>query len=175
MNTNIKEIKTQVEQHEKVNPFYLAMNIALLFVLPTLCIITEIVKEEIPLHWTLVGKWFIFWAAGIRLFTAGIKQASNPEFTATEIFKLKGRESLVIIRELGFANISLGTMGMLSLINEHWRLLGAIASSIFFGLAALQHFSREPTSINEWIALVYDSVVFIVLALFCVFTFPQLS
>ncbi|MFT3704327.1 MAG: hypothetical protein QM802_18305 [Agriterribacter sp.] len=175
MNTEFKKIQVQEAPHEKLSPFYLGMNIALLCVLPTLCIITETITEETPLHWTLIGKWFIFWAAGVRLFTAGIKQASNPEFTAHEIFKLKNTESLIVIRELGFANISLGVMGILSLINEHWRLLGAIASSIFFGLAALQHFSRKPDSINEYVALVYDSVVFIVLTLFSVFTFPLLS
>lgn len=162
-------------QPEKIDVFYIAISICLLLILPTACIITEILKEDILLHWTLVGKWFLFWAAGIRLFTAGVKQASNPEFTATRIFRFTSRESFVIIRELGFANIAMGSMGILSLINEHWRLLAAIVSCIFFGFAALQHFSRKSDSVNEYIAMVYDSVVFIVLALFSVLTFPQLS
>ena len=30
----------------------------------------------------LVGKWFVFWAVGARLFIAGIRQVIQPAFTA---------------------------------------------------------------------------------------------
>ncbi|HMF70608.1 MAG TPA: DUF6790 family protein, partial [Flavitalea sp.] len=110
-----------------------------------------------------------------RLFTAGIKQASDPEFTAREIFRFTSRESFVVIRELGFANIAMGAMGILSVINDHWRLLTAITTCIFFGLAALQHFSKKPESVNEMIALLYDIIVFIALLLFSIISFPFLT
>lgn len=160
---------------ENLNVFYLAMSICFLLILPAASIIAEMIKEELTLHWTLAGKWFLFWAAGMRLFTAGIRQASSPEFTAKEIFRLNTRESFVVIRELGFANIAFGAMCILSVINEHWRLLAAITSAIFFGFAALQHFSRKPASINEVVALVYDTTVFMVLLIFSIITFPLLS
>ena len=38
----------------------------------------------------LVGKWFVFWAVGVRLFIAGVRQA-QPQFTAKSIFEIKDR------------------------------------------------------------------------------------
>lgn len=171
--------KQHIQSKQKHPPdiyhnFFVTISIALLFILPSITILLESITEDIPMHWSLVGKWFLFWASGIRLFTAGIRQTSNPEFTATKIFRFTTKESFVVIRELGFANIAIGSMGILSLINEHWRLLAAITSDIFFGLAALQHFSRRPDSFNEYVALIYDSIVFVILCFFCVLSFPQL-
>jgi len=172
MNTNFQQTTTS---SKKLNIFYLLMNISFLCILPAACVAAEVLKENILLHWALVAKWFIFWAVGMRLFTAGIKQTSDPEFTAREIFRFTSRESFVVIRELGFANIALGTMGILSVINDHWRLLTAVTTCIFFGLAALQHFSKRPDSVNEMIALFYDTIVFVVLLLFSIFSFPYLT
>jgi hypothetical protein len=149
--------------------FYLWMNISLVFTLPLLSIIAETWTEHSPVSWELVGKWSIFWAIGIRLFTAGIKQASSPEFTATSIFKLKGRESYVVIRELGFANISLGVMGILSVINDNWRVIAAITGGLFFGLAALQHCLKKADSRNEVVAMLYDLLVFFGILFYLVF------
>jgi hypothetical protein len=148
---------------------YLLMNSSLVFILPLLSVVGEHRIEHSPVNWDLLGKWFVFWAIGIRLFTAGIKQASNPEFTATNIFRLTTRESYVVIRELGFANISLGVMGILSVINDNWRLIAAISGGIFFGLAALQHFLKKPDSQNEGIAMLYDLIVFFVTLFYLIF------
>ena len=146
------------------------MNIGLLLILPVVSFIAESSFEKEPMTASLFIKWFIFWAAGIRLFTAGLKQASNPEFTATKIFRLLKPETYVVIRELGFANISLGVMGILSLLNDSWRMLAAISCGIFFGLAALQHSLRETFGDNELIATLYDAIVCIVLMLYLVFS-----
>jgi hypothetical protein len=142
-----------------VNTFFL-LNISFLFIFPLLSVAFEHYLDHSAVSGDLLGKWFIFWAVGIRLFTAGIKQASNPEFTATQIFKFNSRESYIVIRELGFANMALGTMGILSVINEQWRLIAAITSGLFFGLAGVQHLLKKPVSQNEWIAEIYDLLVF---------------
>ena len=39
----------------------------------------------------LVGKWFAFWAVGVRLFLAGLRQSIQPRYTAEAIFGL-GKE-----------------------------------------------------------------------------------
>ncbi len=145
----------------KFNSF-LWMNLSLLCVLPLLSIFGEIIFEHESLSWMLVGKWFVFWTTGIRLFTAGISQSSNPAFTA-RIFKMKNQESQVVIRELGFANISLGVMGILSVINDHWRILAAITGSLFFGLAGIQHLFKKSDSTHERIAMTGDLFVFVIL------------
>jgi hypothetical protein len=150
---------THIRYEKGFNYPYLLFNLILLLILPLLSLIGEHHFEGTPVDWTLFGKWSIFWSIGLRLFLAGTKQASTPEFTATAIFKLKGRESFVIIRELGFANIALGVMGILSVINAEWRLLAAIAGGLYFGMAGIQHLFRRPDSTNEVIALIYDMIV----------------
>ena len=158
MNKDIEQKRIESKNPGKINKAYLMMNIGLLLILPFASLITESFLEKMPMSPGLFVKWFIFWAAGIRLFTAGIKQASNPEFTATKIFRLLKPETYVIIRELGFANIALGVMGILSLLNDSWRILAAISCSIFFGLAAVQHSLRETFGDNELTATLYDAV-----------------
>ena len=152
------------------NSSYLIMNVLLLFILPISSIISEVIIEKESPDWMLIGKWFIFWAVGIRLFTAGIKQSSNPEFTATRIFHMKTAESFVVIRELGFANIALGVMGILSVINSNWRILAAIIGGLFFGLAGLQHLFKKPDSRNELIVMLYDLTVLLVIFFYLAFT-----
>lgn len=60
----------------------------------------------------LVGKWFVFWAVGVRQFLAGIRQVVRPQFTSEEIFGIKTKEPWPIVRELGFANLSMGALGI---------------------------------------------------------------
>jgi hypothetical protein len=153
------------------NSSYLILNILLLFILPALSVIAEVIVEKESPDWMLIGKWFIFWAVGIRLFTAGIKQSSNPEFTAVKIFHMKTAESFVVIRELGFANIALGVMGILSVINGHWRILAAVTGGLFFGLAGFQHLFKKPDSRNELIAMFYDITVLLVVLIYLAITF----
>jgi len=142
---------------------FLLVNILVMLVLPVFCIVSENQIENAAFNWSLIGKWFIFWPVGIRLFMAGIKQSSNPEFTASRIFHLKSTESFVVIRELGFANISIGVMGILSVINNSWRPLAAITGGLFFGLAGLQHLFKKPDSQNEVIAMVGDLFIFLLM------------
>lgn len=167
----IKRVDISVRRSSKNGDYvYLIMNILLLFILPLLSIASECIVEKESMDWILIGKWFIFWAIGIRLFTAGIKQSSNPEFTAVKIFKMKSSESFVVIRELGFANIALGVMGILSVINSNWRILAAITGGLFFGLAGIQHLFKRPDSRNELIAMLYDLIVLLMIVLYLVFT-----
>jgi hypothetical protein len=64
----------------------------------------------------LVGKWFVFWAVGVRLALAGLRQYFDPRFTAEQIFDIHGGDALALVRELGIANFVAGTAGILSLM-----------------------------------------------------------
>jgi hypothetical protein len=141
----------------------------LLIILPVLSVLAEFYFEHVSFGWALAGRWFIFWAMGIRLFTAGISQSSNPSFTA-RMLNLKSEESFIVIRELGFANMSLGVMGIISVINDHWRSLAAICGCLFFGLAAIQHFVKKPESKNEFTAMLGDCLICLFLALYLLST-----
>jgi hypothetical protein len=54
---------------------YLAAVSLLMFIFPIVSILIESIgnKNHAGLI-TLTGKWFVFWAIGIRLFTAGLRQ-----------------------------------------------------------------------------------------------------
>jgi hypothetical protein len=66
------------------------------------------------------GKWFVFWGVGIRLFLAGISQAVRPSFTASNIFRIEDTAVEKIVGELGYANVSMGLAGVLSLLSQAW-------------------------------------------------------
>ncbi len=104
--------------------FYLFSVIMLMLMLPIISIVLEILLTKSNQGiMSLIGKWFVFWV-GIRLFTAGLRQSISPSYTAINIFNMKTTESYVIIKELGFANISMGLVGIISIFVPSWRIVG---------------------------------------------------
>jgi hypothetical protein len=146
---------------------YFATVILLLLVLPVVSIVVE---AMLGLHGSvtlfLVGKWFVFWAAGVRLFIAGLRQVTQPGFTAQEIFGLKDRGAFAIVRELGFANISMGLLSIGSFFHTAWVVPGAVIGGLYYGLAAAGHMFRGHRNAKENIALYSDIWIFLVLAWF---------
>jgi hypothetical protein len=112
----------------------------------------------------LVGKWFVFWAVGIRLFLAGLRQFFQPRFTAEHIFRIKGDDALPVVRELGVANFATGVVGIVSLAKPGFVLQVAIVAAIFYGVAGVRHVAEKGKSVNENIAMVSDLFVFLVFA-----------
>lgn len=145
---------------------YLVSTFFLIFVLPVTVVFWEVFSQNHVFNLTLVGKWFVFSAAGLRLFVAGIKQAADPGFTATEIFNVQGSSSFPVVRELGFANICFGALGVISLFLADWRLPAAFCCGLYYGFAALLHIIKKPVSPNETFALITDVFVFLVLLLY---------
>lgn len=149
--------------NEKPNKFYIISVTVLTFVIPVIGFLMEILVGTEALTFALFGKWFIFSAVGLRLFLAGIKQVKNPAFTAKEIFHLDGPESFPILRELGFANICFGLVGIISLFKPEWRIVSAFASGLYYGIAGLQHAIKRNSALNEKFALITDLIIFAVL------------
>jgi hypothetical protein len=112
----------------------------------------------------LVGKWFVFWAAGIRLFLAGLRQFFQPRFTAQHIFQIKGDDALPVVRELGVANFAMGVVGIASLAKPGFVLPVAIIAAIFYGVAGVRHVAEKGKTVNEKIAMVSDLFVFLIFA-----------
>jgi hypothetical protein len=111
----------------------------------------------------LVGKWFVFWGVGVRLALAGGRQVFQPEFTAKEIFGIKGNDALPIVRELGVSNLATGIVGILSLAFASFVLPVAIAAAIFYGVAGFRHAARRERTSKESIAMLSDLFAFAVL------------
>lgn len=156
----------------KLNKPYLFGVIALTLIFPALSVFTAWLFNRDPLiSLALMGKWFIFWAVGLRLFIAGLRQVINPAFTAKDIFHIDNKESWVIVRELGFANICFGLIGILSLFFPPWRMVSAFGSGIFYGIAGVNHAIKKPAEPNEMIALVSDLFISIVLMIYVLLMF----
>jgi hypothetical protein len=117
----------------------------------------------VPLSIVLVGKWFVFWMVGIRLLAAGLRQITQPEYTARTILKLTGNDALVVIRELGFANVAMGVLGTTSLLFADWRSAAAVVGGAFYGLAAGNHVLQPHRGRLQNIAMVSDAFAAVVL------------
>ncbi|MDQ6433979.1 hypothetical protein RB623_07960 [Mesorhizobium sp. LHD-90] len=151
---------------------YLVSVLALMLVLPAGSIVADYLSLPAGAAiMPLVGKWFVFWSAGVRLMLAGIRQYFQPEFTAHEIFEMKSAEALPVVRELGVANFSIGTVGVLSLLAPSFVLPVAIAAGIFYGVAGVRHAMQPARSRNETVAMVTDLFAFFVLAAFVAWTY----
>jgi hypothetical protein len=151
----------------KIN-IYLISVVLFMLLLPLVSTLIEMKGHDLPLSLLLAGKWLIFWAIGVRLFIAGIRQATKPAFTAQQIFHISGTDSYPVIRELGFANICMGIVAMTSLFQSEWRMPAAVAGGLYFGLAGLLHVFKKPDSRNEMVALISDLYLFIVIAAYII-------
>ena len=152
-----------------INKRYFIVVTVLTFIVPLAGAFAEtLINTETTFSFSLLGKWFIFSAVGLRLFIAGIKQTNDPAFTAKEIFHIDSPESFPIVRELGFANLCFGLMGIVSLFIPQWRIVSAFGSGLYYGIAGLQHFIKKPVGANERFALVTDILIFLVLLVYFV-------
>ncbi len=147
--------------HETLSRGYLLTVVALVVVLPLLSLVVQrgTTRSDVGLL-DAVFRWHVFWAIGVRLLSAGVRQIVQPSFTAREIFNIQGQEALPVVRELGFANVCLGLAAAISVSVASWRVPAAFAGGLYFGIAAAMHVIKRPASPNEWIALVSDVVIF---------------
>lgn len=147
---------------------YVLIVVALMFVLPLASIgVDHFGSGQLALSASLVGKWFVFWAVGVRLLTAGLRQMARPQFTAHTILGIHDPRALVLVRELGFGNTAMGAIGVSSLAAPGWTVPAAVAGAIFLGLAGINHALQKPRGAHENLAMVSDLFVALVLAACC--------
>jgi len=142
---------------DRVSPVYLGVAFGVTLIVPALCVAYEGTAAALV-------KWAPFWAVGVRLGLAGLRQMANPSFTAKEIFNLADDSALPIVRELGMANTSFAILGLCSLLVPAWRVPAILVGGLYYGLAAAGHAVRKPASKNELVALVSDILIFVGLA-----------
>jgi hypothetical protein len=150
---------------------HFAAILLLLFFLPIATVLAEKLLFQSTADWmTLVGRWFVFWAVGVRLFLAGVMQVARPDFTSHRIFEIKDPTMFGIVREVGFGNIAMGTIGLASLINTGWVVPAAVAGGLFYGLAGVGHQARGGGNFLECTAMISDYLIFLLLAVFAAST-----
>jgi len=139
----------------------------LLLILPAASVVVEMLYSTGAEPMWLIGKWFVFWACGVRLFAAGLMQTLRPEFTAKSIFALDAPAASAIVREVGFGNLAIGALGLASLFEPAWVLPAAIVGGLYYGLAGAGHVFRHG-NLKEQFALWSDLAIFALLAVFVV-------
>ena len=146
---------------------YLPAIIGLMLVLPLISVAaqTSMLPDPAALM-GLVGKWFTLWGVGVRLFLAGLNQVFRPHFTAEDVFGLGDPAAHGLVREIGFGNLAMGTLGILSLFVPEFLLPAAIVGGLFFGLAGLGHLMRKDRNVKEQVAVVSELAMFALLAAF---------
>jgi hypothetical protein len=148
--------------------------VVLIFVLPLISCAFELALCDVTLPIVAVlGKWLVFWGVGVRLLLAGARQITQPSFTVQKILGVTDERSFVLVRQLGFANIALGTIAVASLIIKSWVMPAAVAGAIFLGLAGVNHMRQSERNSRENLAMFTDLVLAALLALFCLLTFTH--
>ena len=110
----------------------------------------------------LAGKWFVFFF-GLRLLLAGFYQLTKPDFTAKTIFRITDPNAMKIVSELGFGNIAIGALGVLTIVNATWIVPAAIVMAIFYALAGAKHVMNAERTASETWALWSDLLAALVL------------
>jgi hypothetical protein len=150
----------------------LVIVIALMLALPLISIVAQIILSDHGAlqgaqYLVVVAKWYVFWAVGARLSLAGLRQIIQPRYTAETILGLKGADSLFVVRELGFANVSMGSVGLASLGSPSWVTPVAMLGAIYYGLAGINHCFHKGRNKLQNVALVSDLFAAVVLATCC--------
>lgn len=153
---------------------YFATVILLLLIFPVASVTIETLRSgEAASLMFLIGKWFVFWAVGVRLFIAGARQVVQPRFTAEEIFGIRDRGSFAIVREVGFANLSMGLLGICSIVRPDWIVPAAIVGGLYYGLAGAGHIFHSNKNAKENVAMISDGFIFLLLLAFVVASFES--
>jgi hypothetical protein len=115
----------------------------------------------------LIGKWFVFWAVGVRLLLAGLRQVVQPQYTAKTILGIEGNGALLVIRELGFANAAIGAVGIMSILITGWAVAGGFAGGILYGLVGANHAMQVHRNRLQSLAMASDLFAAAVLLTYC--------
>jgi hypothetical protein len=150
---------------------YIPTLIGLLLILPVASIALEVVMHHHGvLDVAIVGKWFVFWAVGVRLLIAGLRQIVQPRYTAETILGVRDAGAMFIVRELGFANTAIGSAGTASLFSAGWSLPLAVIGAIFYGLAGANHVTHRRRNRLQNAAMISDFFAAAMLLIICIAT-----
>jgi hypothetical protein len=145
---------------------YYLMVAGFMVILPVVSILWEMLASSGQGLIFLIGKWFVFWAVGGRLFTAGIKQMLQPEFTAKTIFEIEDPGAMKVVAELGVSNVAIGAISLLSLYFQQWIMPAAVYGVFFYGLAGVRHLGNRGRNRIETVATASDLWIALVLAVY---------
>lgn len=151
---------------------YVPIVLALMLIFPLLSVVAHFILTDgaapgsVP-PLLIIAKWYVFWAVGVRLCLAGVRQIIHPRYTAETILGRTGADSLFFVRELGFANAAMGSVGFVSLIEPSWVMPAAMMGAIFYGLAGINHALHRGRNKLQNLAMATDLFAALLLAICC--------
>ena len=147
---------------------YIAMLIGLMLIFPVASIVLEaFMHGHDVLDVAIIGKWFVFWAVGVRLLIAGLRQILQPRYTAETILGVKDPDATSIVRELGFANTAIGSAAVASIFILTWTSPLAVIGTMFYGLAGINHVRQKQRSRLQSAAMASDLFAAAILLAVC--------
>ncbi len=162
---------------------YLFYIVTVMFLLPVLSVYAEFyftrkrrqqtLQTSAFAYTAVLFKWFVFWAVGVRLFSAGLSQVFHPEMTAS-ILSLPVAAD-VIVKELGLANLVMGTAAIVSIWAVSWRPTAAFTGALYLGVAGVLHLMRLPHGLShkESVAMVSDLMIAVLVMLYLLWLWRQ--
>ena len=121
-----------------------------------------ILHNSLPLM-LLIGKWFAFWAGGVRLLIAGIRQQVRPRLTSEGIFGITSDDPLPFVQELGMANVSMGVIGVIAPFVAAFILPAAMVGGLYYAQAGIGHIRHGGRNAQRNLAMISDLFVAVML------------
>lgn len=139
---------------------YIASVLLLTLILPlgSVYVDREVMGNALPLM-LLVGKWFAFWAGGVRLVIAGVRQQLSPRLTSQGIFGIASDDPLPFVRELGMANVAMGAVCLPAAFLPAFVLPAAIVSGLYYAQAGIGHIRHGGRNAARTVAMISDLAV----------------
>ncbi len=140
------------------------MYYASIFLLTLVLPLGSVYVDQVALHNSLplillIGKWFAFWAGGLRLFIAGLRQQIRPRLTSEGIFGITSDDPLPFVRELGMANMSMGVIGLVAPFVAAFVLPAATVSGLYYLQAGIGHIRHGGRNAQRNLAMITDLFV----------------
>ena len=126
---------------------------------PVICIIVDVIinrkKGKLYDLKYISLKWLVLWVIGVGALITGLMQALNPEYTAN-LLQIEAND-FIIIKELGYSQIGMGILGLLSIKSSYYKKASAIVYGLFIFGCTLNHFTRiSIVSAGEIVSIVSD-------------------
>jgi hypothetical protein len=106
--------------------------------------------------WHKEGIWKTEYKDGFARLLTPYLQTIQPSYTAKKILGIEGDDVFLVARELGFANLSIGAVGLASIYFNEWTLAGALSGGLFYGFAGISHVLHKKRNTLQNVAMVTD-------------------
>lgn len=136
------------KDYQAINVTEIVLLKTLTLVVPLLAGLTEAQVTNGHLSIDLIAKWFLFSAVGIRLLIEGF-------------------------RFISWMAIGLGSLATISLFLPKLMITAGLVAALYFLPAVIRQAKERPATLNEWMLVLTDAVVFSASTAYLVFQYTE--